>query len=146
MKIFAFLKKDLCGMGILARGQGNTHRRMYLKNRSRLTSFAALLLLALLGLACGDYYRPVAIPVPVNSPNPAALHFMYSVSSAGARTVGSLSQIDVSGDTLTSVVNSGQSPVHGALAANGSSLYVANSGDDTVTVSSNGGQPTTIDL
>ena len=146
MKIFAFLKKDLCGMGILARGQGNTQRRMYLKNRSRLTGFAALLLLALLGLACGDYYRPVAIPVPVNSPNPAALHFMYAVSSAGALTAGSLSQVDVTGDTLTSVVNSGQSPVHGALSPNGFSLYVANSGDDTVTVSSNGGQPTTIDL
>src|SRR5215469_15591729 len=135
MKIFAFLKKDLCEMDILARGQVNTHRRIYPRNRRRLTGFAALLLLALLSVACGDYYRPVAIPVPVNSPNPAALHFMYSVSSAGALNAGSISQIDVTGDALTSVVNSGQSPVHGALSPNGFSLYVANSGDDTVTVS-----------
>ena len=130
----------------LARRRMNPLCPIDLGNRSRLIGLAALLLLALLGPACGDYYRPVAIPVPVNSPNPAALHFMYAVSSAGALSPGSLSQIDVSGDALTSVVNSGQSPVHGALAPGGSSLYVANSGDDTVTISSNGGQPTTIDL
>lgn len=146
MKIFAFHKKDLCGRGISARRRMNPGTFVCLGNRSRLTALSALLLVALLGPACGDYYRPVAIPIPVNSPNPAALHFMYSVAGAGALTVGSLSQIDVSGDALTSVQNSGQSPVHAALTPTGTTLYVANSGDDTVTASTNGGQPTTIDL
>lgn len=146
MKIFAFHKKDLCGRGTSARRRMNPGSLVCLGNRSRLTALSALLLVALFGPACGDYYRPVAIPIPVNSPNPAALHFMYSVAGAGALTVGSLSQIDVSGDALTSVQNSGQSPVHAALTPTGTTLYVANSGDDTVTASTNGGQPTTIDL
>src|SRR5215467_5781624 len=145
MKIFAFLKKDLCGKGIFALCRVNTWRLRYLGTRGRLTGLSALLLVAFLCLACGDYYRPVAIPIPVNTPNPAALHFMYAVAAVGASNVGSLSQIEVSGDALTAVVNSGQSPVHAALVPGGSSLYVANSGDDTVTVSS-GGQPTTINL
>jgi len=145
MKIFAFLKKDLCGRGIFARRRLNPRCRVALGNRSRLTALSALVLVALLCLACGDYYRPVAIPIPVNSPNPSALHFMYAVAGAGAVNVGSLSQIDVSGDALTAVQNSGQSPVHAALTAS-AALYLANSGDDTVTVSPNGGPPTTIDL
>lgn len=145
MKIFAFLKKDLCGKGVFALCRVNTRRLHYLGNRGRLTGLTTLLLVTLLGPACGDYYRPVAIPIPVNTPNPAALHFMYAVAAVGASNVGSLSQIDVSGDALTAVVSSGQSPVHAALVPGGSSVYVANSGDDTVTVTS-GGQPTTINL
>ena len=146
MKIFAFLKKDLWGKGLVALCRVNTRRLRYLGTRGRLTGLSALLLVALLCLACGDYYRPVAIPIPVNTPNPAALHFMYAVAAVGASNVGSLSQIEVSGDALTAVVNSGQSPVHAALVPGGSSVYVANSGDDTVSVSSNGGPPTIIDL
>ena len=71
---------------------------------------------------------------------------MYALASAGASNVGSLSQIDITGDALTAVLNSGQSPVHGASSPDGSRVYVANSGDDTITVTANGGQPTTIDL
>jgi YVTN family beta-propeller protein len=146
MKISAFLKKDLWGKGISAPGRVNTRRRSYLGSRGRLTGLIALFLLALFGPGCGDYYRPVAIPIPVNSPNPAALHFMYSVASAGRLNVGSISQIDITGDALTGVVNTGQSPVHATLSPDGSRVYVANSGDDTVTVNSGAAQPTTINL
>ena len=146
MKIFAFLKKDLWGKGIRARGRVNTRCWIGLGNPGRHTGLTALFLLVLVCLGCGDYYRPVAIPIPVNSPNPAALHFMYSVASAGALNAGSISQIDVTGDALTAVVDSGQSPVHATSSPDGSRLYVANSGDDTVTVSSNSAQPTIINL
>ncbi|HEX6803712.1 MAG TPA: YncE family protein [Terriglobales bacterium] len=139
MKTSAFQTKDLCE---IARADTSARHFAAYGRGARL---GALLLLALFGPACGDYYRPVALPIPVNSPNPAALHFMYSVASAGSLSVGSVSQIDVTGDALTDVVNSGQSPVHAALTTDGSRAYVANSGDDTVTVIS-GAQPTTIDL
>jgi YVTN family beta-propeller protein len=76
------------------------------------------------------------------------LHYVYSVAGNGSVNLGSLSQIDVTGDTLTNVIDGGLSPVHAAITPDGSRLYVANSGDDTITVSSSsaGVQPATIDL
>jgi YVTN family beta-propeller protein len=125
------------------------------------------LLLAGMGLGCGDVYRPVAQPIIGNSPPPAAVHFMYSVAANPADVLtpsgvcatsgnpppcpqdrGMMSRIDVSGDSVLSSLATGLSPVHGALTSDGSRLYVANSGEDTISVTPNvfSTQLTTIDL
>lgn len=134
---------------------------------SRMAGVAACLLLAMLGLGCGDVYRPVAQPIIGNTPTPAATHFMYSVSSNPADVLtpsgvcatsgnpppcpqdrGMMSRIDVSGDSVQSALATGVSPVHGTLTSDGSRLYVANSGEDTISVSPNATSAllTTIDL
>ena len=112
---------------------------------------AAVLLLALAGIGCGDTFRPVALPIPVSSPTPASTHFVASLSSNGNNVLtstgscspsgtpppciedpGAISRIDVSGDSVSSIAKTGLAPVHAAFLPNGSKIYVANSGEDTV--------------
>jgi YVTN family beta-propeller protein len=72
-------------------------------------------------------------------PSPAAAHFMTSINSDGVgnnhRDRGSASSIDVSGDSVRGELRAGMVPVHAGATASGSLLYIANSGDDTVSVS-----------
>jgi len=90
--------------------------------------------------ACGDVYRPVAIPVSPNPPTGAAAHFIYFLSTNGANNIsgsglndpGSSTRIDVSGDTNVGVAQVGLSPVHATLLPNGGTLYVANEAEDTL--------------
>ena len=99
-------------------------------------------------LNCGDVYRPVAIPIPGPSPTPAPTHFVYSVSSNGPTNPGSMSRIDVAGDSTLSSLSIGVAPVHAALTPDGTRFFVANSGEDTVSESPNAfnTQGGTIDL
>ena len=109
--------------------------------------------LALLGVNCGDVYRPVALPIPGTSPAPAPTGNVWAISANGISSTnpflnaGSFSRIDVSGDSVTAAAPTGIAPVHATLTSNGR-LYVANSGDDTVFVSpvSSAIQGTTINL
>jgi YVTN family beta-propeller protein len=109
---------------------------------------ASVLMLALAGLSCGDQFRPVAVPIPLPSPNPAASHFVASLSLNGSLDPGAVSRIDVSGDSVSSVFATGVAPVHAAFLHNGTKIYVANSGEDTVSASnsSNTTQAVTISL
>jgi len=97
---------------------------------------AAVLGLALACLSCGDQFRPVAVPIPLPPPNPAAAHFVAALSANGAVDAGAVSRIDVSGDSVSSVFSTGVAPVHAAFLPNGTKIYVANSGEDTVSASS----------
>lgn len=90
------------------------------------------LLASLVGISCGDVYRPVAQPIIGPPPNPAAVHFIASVSTNGPVDPGSASRINVSGDTTQGLFPTGVLPAHAALIANGTRLYVANTGEDTV--------------
>lgn len=112
--------------------------------RVRLLGRLALpILLVLLGVSCGDVYRPVALPIPGTSPSPAPAGHVSAISMNGTvtsppnqfLTSGSFSRIDVPGDSVAQTASSGIAPVHGA-ASSGGRLYIANSGDDTVFVSS----------
>jgi len=102
------------------------------RQRARAGGTAAWLLLSLFGLGCGDVFRPVAQPIPLPSPNPAAVHFVASVSTNSILDDGALSRIDVSGDSLSSVVQTGLAPVHAAMTPSGTRIYVANAGEDTI--------------
>jgi YVTN family beta-propeller protein len=93
---------------------------------------AAVFLLILISLSCGQTYRPVATPIAPNPPNPAFSHVALVISGNGSSHPGASTSIDVSGDTAVSRSTVGLMPVHAALVQNGTRVYVANSGDDTV--------------
>jgi YVTN family beta-propeller protein len=93
---------------------------------------AAVLVLMLVCLSCGQTYRPVATPIPPNPPSPELSHVVVVVSGNGSAHPGASTTIDVSGDTAVSRSTVGLMPVQAALVRNGASVYVPNSGDDTV--------------
>src|SRR5947209_5499506 len=114
----------------------------------------ALPLLAMaLGVSCGDTYRPVALPVAGQSPPPAPVGHMLVVSTNGISpsnswlAAGSVSRIDVSGDSVVFASPAGVAPSIAAVNSSGR-MYAPNSGEDTVFASptSTAPQGTTIDL
>ena len=118
-----------------------------------LCKLAMPLLAAALGLNCGDVYRPVAIPIPGQSPTPAAVGHMVVVSTNGTDPAnpmlgaGAASRIDVSGDSVISSSSTGLVPGRAIVSSSGR-LYVPNTGEDTVFASpvASAPQGTTIDL
>ena len=93
-----------------------------------------LLLIAfflLIELGCGDQYRPVANPVVSPGGQPQTTHFAW-VLNANPGGDGSTTEIDVSGDTNQAVNTMGVGTSYEAFPVSSLSLYVANSGDDTV--------------
>lgn len=93
---------------------------------------AALLLLTVLWVGCGETYRPVATPIAPNPPNPNFSHFMMVISSDGPNYPGATTRIDVSGDSNVGVAQLGLAPVHAAMLPNTTQMFVADSGDGTV--------------
>jgi YVTN family beta-propeller protein len=105
---------------------------------------AAVLLVMLICTSCGQTYRPVATPVIPNPPNPNFSHLALMLSGNGSNNPGASTSIDVSGDTAISQATVGLLPVHAVLEQGGNRVYVANSGDDTIsTFSSNTPAPVT---
>ena len=82
--------------------------------------------------SCGETYRPVATPLNPNPPTPSFSHLELVISDNGADHPGASTAIDVSGDTAASQSTVGLMPVHAIAAQNGFRVYVANSGDSTV--------------
>jgi YVTN family beta-propeller protein len=111
----------------------------------RAYAWVPVLLLAAAGLGCGDTFRPIAQPIPLPSPSPAQSHFVSAISSNGPLDPGAVSRIDVAGDSFANSFATGVAPVHAAYLPNGSKLYIANSGENTVTSTSTTGT-TTISL
>jgi YVTN family beta-propeller protein len=106
---------------------------------SRPLRAALAILLGLICVSCGETYRPVAQPIQGLQPSPAPFHFVASINTDGVgdnhRDSGAVSDINVSGDSMQGTLRVGVAPVHAALIAAGSKLYVANSAEDTVTTS-----------
>jgi YVTN family beta-propeller protein len=96
--------------------------------------------LVLILVSCGDVYRPVAIPTTPNPPSPQSSHYVLVLSTNGGNNIasnglndpGAATHIDVSGDTNVGVSQLGLSPVYAALTPSGSTVYVANQAEDTV--------------
>src|ERR1700690_2699429 len=93
---------------------------------------AAVIILMLISMSCGQTYRPVATPLSPNPPSPSFSHLELVISSNGPDHPGASTAIDVSGDTAVSQSTVGLMPVHATSAQNGFRVYVANSGDSTV--------------
>ena len=105
--------------------------------KGKLGAAAAVLVtifgLGLCGSGCGEYYRPVAIPVPQPGGDPQPTRHALVVSSNGAQP-GSAVVIDVSGDDAVAVFSGinglGQNPVY-AIVPTGTD-YVVDQGSDNV--------------
>ncbi len=114
----------------------------------RESSFLALAAFILLfELGCGDQYRPVANPITTGGGQPQTLHFAWVVNY-NPNGDGSTTEIDVSGDSNSAVNTMGVGTIAEAFPTSSLSLYVANSGDDTVNqyLPTLAGQITTISL
>ena len=99
---------------------------------SRAGRLAALFVLIIIELSCGDTYRPVAVPLPPSPPNPGALHYMLVIGGNGPINPGTALRLDESGDTAVAQARAGLGPVHVAVLPNGNRTYIANSMDGTV--------------
>jgi YVTN family beta-propeller protein len=95
---------------------------------------AAVLVLMVICVSCGETYRPVATPIAPNPPNPNFSHVALVITGNGSSHPGASTSIDVSGDTAVSRSTVGLMPVQAALVLNGSRVYVANSLDDTISM------------
>ena len=93
---------------------------------------AAVLVLMVVCMSCGETYRPVATPIPPLPPSPAFSHLAVVISGNGSAHFGASTTIDVSGDSAVSQSILGLVPTQAALVKNATSVYVTNSGDDTV--------------
>jgi len=92
-------------------------------------ALTAFLLLFLPG--CGDQYRPVANPIISPGGQPQTQHYAWVVNY-NPTAAGSTTEIDVSGDTNLAVNSMGVGSIAEAFPSNSLALYVANSGNDTV--------------
>lgn len=109
----------------------------------RVFAIGFIFLLGIITVSCGETYRPIAQPVLGPQPNPAAFHFVELVSANGSAAQGAVSRIDVSGDANVGVFTTGFAPVHAALGSSNSKLFVAEGGDDFLTVN-NVSSPTSV--
>jgi len=89
---------------------------------------AAIAVVALIEISCGDIYRPVVIPVSNTPPNPANFHAVFAISANAPSNPGTALQIDVSGDSNIGAANMGVNPTHSAIAPNNARVYVASAG------------------
>src|SRR5258708_2081705 len=93
--------------------------------------FAAIVASLLLLVGCGDTFRPVAIPIGKPGGDPATQHTATVVSQNGAG-IGTIMQIDTSGDTVMAIRDAGHTPVHAANVIGAQITYIANVADNTV--------------
>lgn len=79
---------------------------------------SGIALLFVICVGCGDVFRPIIIPNPPTFPNPRAAHTVMSVNQNPSDDLGtqispgSVTVVDVSGDSIVSVANMGVAPVH----------------------------------
>jgi YVTN family beta-propeller protein len=95
-----------------------------------MTSFRAAFLAALCSIflaSCGDTFRPIAIPEPGVQPTPQASKTAQVITGAG---MGTVTNYNLSGGTLTGQANLGQGPSAAVLV--GSRVFVANQTDNTL--------------
>ena len=99
--------------------------------RRRSTGIAAIILLTVFGLGCGQTFRPIATPLPQPGGDPNNLQHAIVVSENGL-SLGSATSVDTTGDTNVGNAITGVGPVHAGFVST-VRTYVANSGDNTVT-------------
>src|SRR5216684_740983 len=97
---------------------------------------AAIGILTLVCLSCGEVYRPVVIPLSTTPPTPAGFHTVFSISANVPTYPGGAMQIDVTGDSIAaetptsdkSKPNLGDNPTYAAILPNNSRVFVASAG------------------
>lgn len=102
------------------------------RNRSgQIVALLVVMAAALFAVGCGDVYRPVANPQLLPGGDPQAIHFAFVLNNNNGG-LGTVSQIDMSGDSNQANHGVGRNPVHAVVQPATDSVFVANQGDDTV--------------
>jgi YVTN family beta-propeller protein len=102
-------------------------------------SVAGLLCVLMFWSSCGDTYRPVANPIISPGGTPQPIHFAYALYTnpngpGGTPANGTLQQIDVSGDSVTLLVETGRNPLFASfLGSSTGAVYIANQLDGSIT-------------
>ena len=102
----------------------------------RVGRLAAMVVLTLLCLSCGQVYRPVVIPLSTTPPTPAGFHTVFGISANVPTYPGGAMQINVAGDSIAaetptsdkSAPNIGNNPTHAVALPNNSRVFVASAG------------------
>ena len=90
-----------------------------------------VLCLFLICLSCGDVFRPIILPNPPAFPDPRAAHSVVTINNNdGTANLGTVLQVDVSGDSELAVSNVGFSPVH-AVQQTATQILVVNQAGGT---------------
>ena len=108
--------------------------RVWWRGLSGGAGLLALLALAVFAIGCGDVFRPVAVPIAGPPGDPQTTSFAFALNQNAPANAGSITQINVPGDSAVFSTATGLGPVHAAFLPPGESrIYVANRDDDTVT-------------
>jgi YVTN family beta-propeller protein len=96
---------------------------------------AATMFATLMGLSCGQVYRPVVIPTQLTPPNPGSFHEVFAINTNVPFYPGTAIQVDVSGDSVIAATandpadpNVGVNPTYGTILPNTSRIFVASAG------------------
>lgn len=96
--------------------------------------FVAVLALAVFAVGCGDIFRPVAIPITGPPGDPQPTSYAFIVSQNAPANAGSITQLNVPGDSAVFASAVGVGPVHAAFLPPGESrIYIANRDSDSLT-------------
>src|SRR4051794_4812210 len=103
------------------------------RTASSMMAFLSVAILALIS-GCGDYYRPVANPIPqTGGPQPAAPGFGLVLSNTGPGVQGIVTSINLPGDTSQGQVSVGIDPTF-AMTPGGSRILSVSKAEDSLTV------------
>src|SRR3954465_14204988 len=97
----------------------------------RSTGIAAIILVTVFAIGCGNTFRPIPTPITEPGGDPTNLHHAIVVSQ-NPGLQGSATSVDTTGDTNVGNVIAGVGPVHAGFVSN-SRTYIANRLDNTVT-------------
>lgn len=100
----------------------------------RKAGLAVIAFSVLMWMGCDQTYRPVANPILLPGGDPGGTKGALVVDNNGGG-IGATDIINVGGDTNIGTLVVGTNPVHAAFSPSNSLAYVANQGDDSVTVS-----------
>ena len=98
----------------------------------RASRIAAIAILFMICMSCGDTYRPVAIPLQPKPPDPGGFHYVLALSDNGPGNAGGSTRIDVSGDSNVGVARVGVAPSHATLIPNSARIYITNTLEDSI--------------
>lgn len=108
--------------------------RAWWSGLSGCAGWLTVLALAVFAVGCGDIYRPVAIPIAGSPGDPQPTSYAFVVSQNAPSSGGSITQLNVPGDSAVFATAAGMGPVHAAFLPPGESrIYIANRDDDTLT-------------
>ena len=88
-------------------------------------------LICILLAGCSQTFRQIAIPLPTTVGDPAPLNRALFAATDGAGNPGSVTYVDVPGDTNVGVAPVGNNPIHIGLTFGGGRAVTSNTGDNT---------------